>query len=188
MIKNISLILFGFILAISAIVLAGSGVTSYLALKRPGSDYDAYIRNETDGKLVFGTSKTAIGDIEIVGVSHVRSLNFGALADGFHPAAADSDEGLGFATDIIIDSLRFRSPDDAAGDSLVAKLYENTATATLLSTDTLTTSGTISYTGLTTAQRSFDISAGHRPSFEVDVKGTYTAGLLELFYRSYDVQ
>lgn len=150
----------------------------------------AYMEHETAGKLNFTTTLAGIGTLELIGVNHVININIGtSLVDGFVPASADSDNGFGLPTDFVIDSLRFFSSDEAAGDSSIWRLYKNSATATLISgPDTLTGNGKIDYTAIALATRDFDASANEKFALTVDVKGTYTDALVQVFGRTFDVK
>ncbi len=156
----------------------------------PGKNATAVIHHITAGKLEFSTSEAAIGDLEIIGVNQVYTLNLGtSLVDGFVPASADSDAGYGIPIDFILDSLRFTSSDEAAGDSAIFTTYRTTATAVIISgPDTLTGNGIVNYTAIAAASRDLDASADEKFSIFVDVKGTYTDALLQIFGRSYDVR
>lgn len=156
----------------------------------PSKNATAVIHHVTVRKLEFSTSESARADLEIIGVNQVYNLNIGtSLVDGFTPASGDSDAGYGIPIDFIVDSLRFTSSDEAAGDSSIWRFYINTATATLVSgPDTLTGNGIIDYTAIAAASRDLDASAGQKFAFTVDVKGTYTDALVQIFGRSYDVR
>jgi len=154
----------------------------------PSTIPTAVIQHLTTGKLDFSITEGGVSDLELTGVNHVLTLFDGALADGFEPTSADSDNGLGFAGDIIIDSLRIFSTDNAAADSIRVLTYRNTTVATLISTDTLTANGIIDYTGIAAASRDFDASAAEKPAFFFDEIGTFSDVLIQLFYRTYDVR
>lgn len=158
--------------------------------RTPGVAADVFIRNETDGKLTFGTTFNSIGDLEIIGVHTVYNLNIGtSLADGFMPASADTQNGYGLPLDFIIDSLRFYSSDEAGGDSAFFTLYRTTTDAVIISgIDTLVTNGVVDYTNIAAASRDFDASSNEKLAIYVDVKGTYTDALVQIFGRTYDVQ
>ncbi len=156
----------------------------------PGSNATAVLHHITAGKIDFSTSEAAIGDLEIIGVNQVYNIHLGdTLNTGFVPASADSDNGFGIPIDFIVDSLRFVSSDEAAGDSAIFTLYRTTATAVIISgPDTLTGNGIKSYTAIAAASRDFDASADEKFSVFVTVKGTYVDALVQIFGRSYDVR
>ena len=170
-----------------------TGSVFYKSIKlmiTPSEEPTAVMHHITTGKVEFATSVNAIADLEIIGVNQVYTLNLGtAMVDGFVPASADSDAGFGIPIDFIIDSLRFTSSDEAAGDSAIFTLYRTTAIAVIISgPDTLAVNGIVDYTAIAAASRDLDASADEKFAIFVDVIGTYTDALLQIFGRSYDVR
>lgn len=181
-----TLIVFILVLTMADRVMSYLSVNAYIALKRDWGIPDVFIENETDGTVNFATSLTGIGDLFIIGESVNRAIHNGALADGWI-AAADSDRGIAITRDFLLDSLRINCT-DWSSDTIIVLAYKTTANVTLLSTDTLIANGQISYTSLSTANRSFDNSANTRPAFRIDVKGTLSNVGIALFGKTYDVQ
>ncbi len=151
----------------------------------------AIIHHITSGKVEFASSEDAVADIEIIGVNQVYTIHLDdTLKTGFVPAPADSDNGFGIPIDFIVDSLRFYSSDEAAGDSAIFTLYNTGTTIAVVVSgpDTLAVNGVKSYTGITATSRDFDASANEKFSVFVTVKGTYVDALVQIFGRSYDVR
>ena len=170
-----------------------TGTVFYKSIKlmiTPSEIPTAVMHHVTTGKIEFATTVDAVADLEIIGVNQVYTINLGtSLVDGFVPASADSDVGYGIPIDFIIDSLRFTSSDEAAGDSAIFTLYRTTTVAVIISgPDTLAVNGIKSYTAIAAASRDLDASADEKFAVFVDVKGTYTDALVQIFGRSYDVR
>lgn len=172
----------------AVIAIAGVTYTTYIAIKRPGANVDAYISNITDGKLQFGTTSSAIGDLQLVGVNHTIELFAGAGADTFIPVGCDTDQGWHFATDFIPDSISVLCQ-DWSSDTLILTTYivSSAGVETILSdTDTLIANGAVDLTGVAAATR--DMDTGQSLTVFVDERGTVTAVSILLHGRSYDVQ
>ena len=187
--------------------------------RQPSTLADVFLENEVDGVLNLATSNDSIGDLRPTGVHQTLFIPGradtsstavpGALNDTKFftqwMAAADSDNGIRFSQDIIIDSISFFATPLSSADSIISTMYNTTTNVTTVTTDTLifseaqwrtislisgdgVTSGGQSGNSIVKTLRDFNISAGEFPAFHVTELGTLsTVGLL-IHYRAFDVQ
>lgn len=160
----------------------------------PSVDPTLVLEHETSGVLNIATNPDSIGNARPTGVTKTLVFDFGndTFGDQWVPAAADSDVGIRFNGDIIIDSVSVLST-FGSGDSAHVTIYKTTANVTTVSgIDTLFSAAagyqTIDLTGVATSTRSFDVSAGQFPAILVDEHGTLLLVSVFIYYREYDVQ
>lgn len=169
--------------------------SDYLTLYDQGRTLvDTFIEYETAGVLNLTTSLTGIGTMRPTGVTKSKVIDFGndTFADQWVPAAADSDLGIRFNGDVIIDSISVLST-YGSGDTAIVNIYKTTAIATAISTaDTLISGSagyqTIDLTGVAAGTRDIDISAGEALAIQIDEHGALELVSVFIYYREYDAQ
>lgn len=156
---------------------------------------NGYLEMETDNVLNVAGALSEIGTASITGVRKAYFWDYSdeTFADRWvMGAAADTEDGIWFNEDFILDSLGMLST-FGTGDTVIVTAWLTTANATVITgPDTLTSTAdgwqTIDLTGIAAASRDIDNSDGSRLAIFLDEHGTVTNAGFAIWGRSYDVQ